>query len=213
MPGKHVHFSSDVEYPETPSPAYSYASLPSSSGPRTPPNPYLPLHAGPGITTNPALAATKHTSIPLYFDVTIPTQNITCLLSNISRKQLLCEPATAPTLPSMVITHPLVPHWQISVKPSEGVRYVRVCDVLEAIYTSLRLQATGADFSRLTPHQQNTVTAAFTRRWMKIPDRTGQTIEQAKGLKRVDFLGNAIYFAGLMQSPQNGPNHWTLCVQ
>ncbi|KAJ7139522.1 hypothetical protein C8R44DRAFT_764689 [Mycena epipterygia] len=204
MPGKHVHFSEDVLFPPTPSPTYSSSSLPSSSGPFTPPQvgAYLPN----GVAVHPVLQFTGPQP-HLFFDVTLPIQNLR-LSTNIPA-EVVNEHATAPPLPSIVLSHPRLRAWEITIKPKAG-KYVRVGDVLEGIYTSLRKPATGQDYDSLPSRAaQSEVTAAFTRRWTRIPDMTAKSVEKSKGLKRVDFLGSTVTFAGLFPSKQ-GPNYWVL---
>ncbi|KAJ7480093.1 hypothetical protein B0H11DRAFT_2026502 [Mycena galericulata] len=215
MPGvtKHVHFSEEIQYtyPPTPSPTYSSTSLPSSYGPLTPPqnafNAYLPMTGMAGMA-HPAL---QYSGQPpqLRFDVTLPPQNVKPSSSTMS-PNVLYENATAPPVASIVLVHPRL-LWEITIRPSDG-NYVRVCDVLAEIYKSLRQQATGSDYDALPSRAAQTeVTAAFTRRWTRIPDPAAKTIEKSKGLKRVDFLGNTVTFAGISKS-QSGPNHWNLLL-
>ncbi|KAJ7239027.1 hypothetical protein B0H12DRAFT_958105, partial [Mycena haematopus] len=134
---------------------------------------------------------------PLCFDVTLPTQNVR--LSSTISPQVLVSPATNQHLSTLVLAHPRLGRWRITVQPTEG-KVVRVQDVLDAIYTSLRQQATGDDFESLPPAAQVEVNAAFTRRWMRMPNPQTQKIERSKGLKRVDFLGSTVTFAGLLKS-------------
>ncbi|KAJ7651988.1 hypothetical protein DFH06DRAFT_1331207 [Mycena polygramma] len=205
MPGKHVHFSEDVVFPPTPSPSYSVSSLPSSYGPYTPPqnNAYLP---GAAFTTHPVLGWAGPTPY-LSFDVTLPHGNVQPT-KNIP-PSVLHEQATSPPLSSLVLVHPSLP-WQIAVHATRG-RAVTVSDVLSGIYTSLRQQASAAEYGSLTPVRQKEVTAAYTRRWTRMPNPSGQAVEKAKGLKRVDFLGPTVAFAGISQS-QMGPNCWNLLL-
>ncbi|KAJ7767515.1 hypothetical protein DFH07DRAFT_808771 [Mycena maculata] len=207
MPGKHVHFSEDVHFPPTPSPSYTVTSLPSSYGPVTPPqNTYLPMTGMPAI--HPVLEFTG-CAPPLSFDVTLPVQNVKPS-TNIFSPNILYENATAPAVASLVITHPRL-LWDITIRPSEG-KCVRVCDVLSGIYTSLRQQASGTDYESLPSHTaKSEVTAAFARRWMRIPDPAAKSVEKSKGLKRVDFLGSTVTFGGLSRS-QSGPNYWNLVL-
>ncbi|KAJ7922936.1 hypothetical protein B0H13DRAFT_1194682 [Mycena leptocephala] len=206
MPGKHVHFSEDVVFPPTPSPSYSVTSLPSSYGPFTPPqnafNAYLP--SATGVALHCVLASGPNPY--LFFDVTLPHQNVK-LNPNIPSR-VLYEPATTPPLPSLVILNSDL-RWRITIQPMEG-KFVRVIDVLSGIYTSLRQQATSSDFEALPPIAQRAVTAAFTHRWTRIPDHSAKAVERSKGLKRVDFLGGKVTFAGL--SPSQMGNCWTLTV-
>ncbi|KAJ7293885.1 hypothetical protein C8J57DRAFT_1270279 [Mycena rebaudengoi] len=207
MPGKHVHFSTDVNFPSTPSPTYSSSSLPSSYGPWTPPafTPYLPTNGGiPAMHPVLCPASTPH----LVFDVTLPAENVKPNPSYPLSPNILLADATSPPLPSIVLTLPQLPRWPIIIKPSEG-KSVRVMDVIHGIYTSLRLGAAAADFQALPPHIQSLVTGAFVRRYTRMPDGTSAKLEKSKGLKRVDFLGAGVKFVGLSKSME-GPNVWQL---
>ncbi|KAJ7226088.1 hypothetical protein GGX14DRAFT_642808 [Mycena pura] len=216
MPGipKHVRFSDNVV--STPSPAFSLASLPSSYGPLTPPqaafNAYLPMTGVAAV--NPVLTFAGPMAPPhLSFDVTLPAANVRPSKRNMNMdSSILLQPATNPPLPMLILTHPRLRTWKIQITPAEGGGYVRVIDVLEGIYASLRQQATAADYESLPSRDaQRDVTGAFTRRWSLMPDAAGRSLEKAKGLKRVDFLGSTFMFAGLVQS-QQGPNYWDLVL-
>ncbi|KAJ6573961.1 hypothetical protein DFH09DRAFT_1151563 [Mycena vulgaris] len=212
MQRKQVHFSQDVLC--TPSPSYSMSSLPSSHGPLTPPqgafNAYLPFAAGGGPTApHPILAFNAARAPSIFFDVSLPPQNIQ-LQPPLVLASILGEHATFPGAPSLVLVHPRLP-WEIIIRPAEG-KYVRVCDVLAGIYSALRKDASGADYAGLPSRAaQNEVNAAFARRWMRMPDMGAKTIEKNKGLKRVDFLGAGLVFCGLIKS-QKGPNCWELVL-
>ncbi|KAJ7226081.1 hypothetical protein GGX14DRAFT_642749 [Mycena pura] len=219
MPGKvtkHVRFAEDVDVLPTPSPTFSVASLPSSCGPLTPP-PDMPVTSylstpvnvgGVPVAIHPVLAFAGTMFPPhLAFNVTLPAENVRPM-----DLRVLHEDATSPRLHSLVLVHPRLSYraWQITITPAEG-KYVRVCDVLEGIYKSLRQQATAADYESLPSRDaQKEATAAFTRRWMQMPDSEMAALERSKGLKRVDFLGTST-FGGLSQSP-HGPNYWDLLL-
>ncbi|KAF7336939.1 WD40 containing domain protein [Mycena venus] len=217
-PGKHVHFSEDIVFlsedgvfPPTPSLTSSSMSPASSYGPFTPPNTfnaYMPLNAGgQPISVHEALEYTGPTPF-LCFDVTLHPKNVEP--SRKIRTSTLLEPATKPGLPSLVLTHPRLGRWQITARPEQG-KVLLVRDVLSAIYTSLRQQATAADFEALPPVIQSEVAAAFSRRWMRMPTHETKKVEKSKGLKRVDFLGSTVTFVGISQS-QSEPNCFNLLV-
>ncbi|KAJ7151589.1 hypothetical protein C8R46DRAFT_1122510 [Mycena filopes] len=210
MSSRHVHFAESVAYAATPSPSYSVSSLPSSSGPWTPPNAFngnLPLGAGV-----PALHPLLGVGPNVAFDVTMPSENI-CPMKHIAQSvslSALREPATFPAAPSLVLTHPQL-FWTIAVQPQDG-NVVLVRDVFNAIYASLRTPASSNDFERLQSDAKRQVTKAFTKRFSRIPDPAQAGFEKSKGLKRVDFLGSMVTFKGLSRS-QMGPNCWDLVLQ
>ncbi|KAJ7037501.1 hypothetical protein C8F04DRAFT_1180547 [Mycena alexandri] len=203
---RHVRFAESVGYAATPSPSHSVSSLPSSYGPWTPPNAFngnLPLGAP---MLHPVLSfAGPEPNVA--FNISLPVANIRPM-KNIAPSVLL-EDATFPRLPSLVLTHPRL-FWTITVEPAEG-NFVLVRDVFNAIYTSLRQQASAAEYERLGSEAQRQVTKAFTKRYSRMPNAQSQTFEKSKGLKRVDFLGSMVTFMGLNQS-QMGPNCWDLVL-
>ncbi|KAJ7071355.1 hypothetical protein C8F01DRAFT_429975 [Mycena amicta] len=211
MPGKHVHFS-DAD-PDTPSPSYSVTSLPSSYGPMTPPEtayPYLPMVGVPSLHRVLQFAGpTPH----LIFNATLPAANVVPSKLNMGMQpSVLLEPATTPPLPTITLVSPRLGSWKIIVKPADGFSFVRVCDVLQCIYASLRQAASGADFERLpNVHAKQEVTKAFAKRYGSMPDAAKQQAEKSKGLKRVDFLGSTVFFAGVTPSTQV-PNAFDLLL-
>lgn len=219
MPGKHskhVHFDErNVYSPSTPSPTYSMSSLPSSSGPYTPP-PFgagSPYHYTPlpdsAVTLNPALGVgLKHV---IY--------NMTTLPSTVTDRgyplppAILMETATMPPVQSMVIQCPLLP-WVIKVEPpkSKQRNFIVVQDFFDCLYFALRRPVTDEEFNTVVSSgQRNSITNAFQRRIKSVPDYGLYLEEQKKGLKRVDFLGEYIMFDGLSAN-LNGGAQWTLQV-
>ncbi|KAF7310469.1 hypothetical protein HMN09_00589300 [Mycena chlorophos] len=203
MPGKHVHFADDC--PDTPSPSFSTSSLPSSYGPATPPQAnyqYLPMVGAP--SPHRILQYAGPTTTNLIYNVTLPAANVVPGKLNMGMQaSVLSEPATSPPLPLITLVHPrLGGGWKIVCKPSDGTsNFVRVADVLEAIYVSLRQNVTGADYDRLpSAVAKAEVTKAFTKRYSTMPDAPRQLAEMNKGLKRVDWLGALTRFAGIAPS-------------
>ncbi|KAJ7785707.1 hypothetical protein B0H16DRAFT_1294095 [Mycena metata] len=206
---RHVRFAENVAYTATPSPSYSVSSLPSSYGPWTPPNAFngnMPLSASaPMLHPMLGFAGPEPNVV---FDVTLPTINIRPM-KNIPHSVLM-EEATFPRVPSLVLTHPRL-FWTITVEPSDGGNWVLVRDVFNAIYASLRQQASAGEYDRLGSDVQRQVTKAFSKRYARMPNAQSQTLEKSKGLKRVDFLGSMVTFMGLTPS-QIGPNYWELVL-
>ncbi len=128
MPGKHVHFADEhagyTVSGTTPSPLRSILSLPSSTGPITPPAfaialPHPPAHSGhkhphkSRPTIHPLLAVTKPRT---NFDVSQHHSHISTSYTILSsRSSLLSEPAISPPLLRMTITLPHLP-WLIQVE-------------------------------------------------------------------------------------------------
>ncbi|KAL0956229.1 hypothetical protein HGRIS_002385 [Hohenbuehelia grisea] len=213
MPGKHVHF----EFPATPSPTYSSSSLPSSYGPMTPPpisqfgssasyKSTIPLPAVP-TQVHPALG---FSSAPLLnWDTSCLPTTASPYHSSLS-PTILGESAFNPCLPYVTIISAYLP-WKITVKPTSG-KYVRVMDVLDAIYRGLRLNVSGPEFEALPSMEaKKRVNAAYHRRCARIADAAARSVEQGKGVKRIDFLAEHNKFMGLSSTPY-GPQTWTLNV-
>ncbi|KAF7320138.1 hypothetical protein MKEN_00798300 [Mycena kentingensis (nom. inval.)] len=212
MPGKTktVRFLDADDVCFTPSPSYSVSSLPSSSGPMTPPFQYQPMVAAPH--PHLVLQPTGHNTPNLLYNVSLPAANVVPSKINAHMPQsVMLESATSPALSSVRIVHPrLGTKWAIVVTPASG-NFVRVADVLEGIYASLRQNASSADYDCLPEHAKKEVTAAFQRRYHQMPDPTMQQMEKHKGLKRVDFLGATVAFHGLVPSTAV-PGAFELCV-
>jgi len=203
MPGKHVHFASDA-FPDTPSSTYSSLSPPSSAGPRT------PVSAAGFVLArvHPVLATTQPAPM-LHYDVSYPPSTITPNVPTVA-PHVFNELATTPPVPSMVIRCPHLP-WTITILPT-NTKHVTVRDVFDGIYRSLRLMALKAEFDCLpSPEAKHRVNNAYVRRYKRIDDSETRQHEKAKGLKRVDFLGEHTIFTGL-SSTMEGPHVWLLSM-
>jgi len=204
MPGKHVHFASDA-FPDTPSSTYASLSPSSSGGPRTPVS-----AAGYVLASlHPVLATTTQPTTMLHYDVSCPPSTITPNVSTV-KPHVFNEMATNPPVPSMVIRCSHLP-WTITILPT-NTKYVTVRDVFDGIYRSLRLMVHAAEFECLpSPEAKHRVNNAYVRRYKRIDDTETRQHEKAKGLKRVDFLGEHTLFKGL-SSTIEGPHVWLLSM-
>lgn len=218
MPGQHVHFAEGA-YPPTPSSTYSSSSsLPSSDEPVTPPplNYYGSPHAysplpSVGCRIHPALSVSTY-AVNIFYDVSFPP-NTAQLHPSIS-SQIFSQPATNPPLPYMTIIHRQLP-WTIRVVPTRKPgTYVTVGDVLEAIYHRLRLTATEMEYRNIpTQDMKERVDMAYRRRYKRLQQDGGEyEKEKARGVRRIDFIGEKNIFAGL-GSTGKGPDVWELQVQ
>ena len=151
---------------------------------------------------HPALSLTS----PLIYDVSMQPSARQLLLHNPGIA--LSEPAMQPPLPQMNIIHPLL-LWTIEVT-SKPATYVSVADVLEAIYRTLSIQATQAEFNIPPKEIRDRIAVAYSQRCDKLISH-GYVTEKSKGLKRVDFLLETTVFAGL-SSTMHGPHVWELHV-
>ncbi|KAF8843845.1 hypothetical protein BDN67DRAFT_963677 [Paxillus ammoniavirescens] len=224
MPGKHVRFSDgNVFYspkptPEpsfsesTPSPSYSESSLPSSSGPRTPPqqNTYLPLALPTGpVAIHPLLAFHPFVA-PVIYDVSLPPHTLS---PNVHASPLslpasvLDEPATQPIMHTITLVNDKLP-WQLTIPPSK--HFVSVRDLLEALYCFLRHPVLASEYNTL-PNQEakDQVSIAFHTRYRHAASKEASEEQYHKGVKRVDFLCGRNRFMGL-SSTKYGPHVWAL---
>ena len=208
MPGRHVHFASDVTVFPGPSPTFSSMSLPSSGEPRT------PVSAGTSIAghvlarIHPLLAITQPFPM-LKYDVSQPPSTTIRNVVPIP-PHILNELATTPPIPSMVIRCQHLP-WAIIILPT-NTEYVTVRDVLDGIYRSLSHPVLEAEFLSLpSAEARYTVKNAYTRRCIRLDDPQARELEQVEGLKRVDFLGERTLFTGL-SSTMEGPHVWFLSM-
>ncbi|PPR04641.1 hypothetical protein CVT24_011859 [Panaeolus cyanescens] len=218
MPSKQVRFAYKNTFhspPPVDTPQLSFSSsLPSNSGPVTPPSvsqPLPPVHSY-GIP----YASSKSKSSSYYsesvrahpylenggvnYDV---MDHYSMALSARSHRPLssrTCrEPATYPPLAFLVITSPYLP-WKIKVYPANG-SYVTVEDVLASIYRSLRTNITGQDFTALSnPNDQRRATRAYENRYRRLRDPRAYDEEKRSGMKRVDFLLGHTRFLSISNS-------------
>ncbi|KAF9014749.1 hypothetical protein BDZ89DRAFT_1076316 [Hymenopellis radicata] len=148
------------------------------------------------------------------FNLTLPVENLYDPRSHFPT-QYLAQPATTPALPKLIITLKDMPRWQIHVVPSTTA-YVTVHDVLFAIYTQLRIGVVDGECAQVFASHPNadlrrSVRAAFYRRLEAMPEPY-RLVEQEKGVKRVDFLGSKVRFAGLTPKSPRSPDEWVLLV-
>ncbi|KAF7335547.1 hypothetical protein MVEN_02208600 [Mycena venus] len=221
MPSRRVRFAStDTFYSPPPPPPPLIRSSPSSSisslGPLTPP----PLYAAPltpkGSHCAPtAMKVQAHNLIALshfpllQYDVSLHPSSIFSHRPSISAAAFL-EPAVYPRRLSLSLVTPHLP-WKIPV-PASNRRYVSVGDVLSAIYRTLRVNATPAEFNALgTEKLMRRASTAYTRRCERLRGHSGYSQEKREGVKRVDFLMGYTTFQGI--TPTSGaPDVWRLTI-
>ncbi|KAG6916095.1 hypothetical protein DXG01_008422 [Tephrocybe rancida] len=207
MPGKHVHFDK-TSTPQQP----NYSISPPPFNQSGSPHAYSPL---PLVETyiHPALRTAQGSST--VYDLRLPPDNA------IVQYQVAEEAATNPPLPHMVITCPaLGPGWAVKVEASQVRSGVTVLDVLSNVYQALRVSVSGAEYERHSQDNKRRVSSAFQHRYQNIRANQGESIEvekaraleQSKGLKRVDFLGEMFMLGGLRHT-HKGPEVWELCVR
>ncbi len=223
MPGKHVHFSKPVKrvtFDVAPSPASSISSLPSSAGPITPPSwpvvlppvrrhshhhhayPPPPPAKPPPAQLHPMLVVSKPRAVN--FDMTLhPSFVSTSYASLSSRPGLLSEPAISPPVSHMTL-HVPSSTWRIDVRPKLNGAYITVSDVLHALYNGLRENVRKEEFYSLPGKDaMKHVTAAYERRYKRVKGSRAAEDERKAGVKRIDFLLDRVWFAGLTPVTNN----------
>lgn len=219
MPGKHVHFNeenifySPTPSESTPSPTLSESSLPSSSGPTTPPQLREHfMHLGP-VAIHPILAYHPYV-FPINYNVSYPpitaSANIRASPINLD-SYCLAEPATNPPIPVLSLQNDLLP-WRCEIRASTS-HYVTVEDVLVQLYRFLRIPGTREEF-KAAPSQRirDAISETYHNRCLRASSAEDYDEEKRKGLKRVDFLMGRTTFMGL-SSTKLGPDAWVLNLQ
>jgi hypothetical protein len=234
MPGmmKTVRFAEENDtysYPPTPSPTSSESTLPSSSGPLTPPplnhalSPYsytslpgegraIPVDVAKSVAVriHDVLALSRQPKIA--FDVSYDPS--TTILASLTPR-VLAAAATTPPLPSLTILSTFLP-WNINIRPASQKpgAFVTVADVLTGLYRGLRLPVTPVEFDHIpTIADKERVNRAYEHRYERINrnDTVGAYEERRKGVKRVDFLMGNHRFLGLSATVK-APDVWRLSV-
>ncbi|KAH7920074.1 hypothetical protein BV22DRAFT_1021899 [Leucogyrophana mollusca] len=214
MPGKHVRFNEENIFyspaPATPSPSHSDCSLPSSSGPRTPPQKvYSPLPTGP-VVIHPLLAFDPRIP-PINYDVSFPPNTLSPNIRSSPSAlppHVLAEPATNPPMATLTLINDVLP-WTLTVQANSS-SYVAVIDVLDAVYRFLRLTVSKPEYKALPSQEaKDLVSVAFSKRCHRAPTAETYEDEKQKGVKRVDFLVGHHKFMGL-SSTKRGPDVWVL---
>ncbi|KAJ7804162.1 hypothetical protein B0H14DRAFT_1624539 [Mycena olivaceomarginata] len=223
MPGKHVRFSTENTF-HSPPPllSRSASSTNSSSGPFTPPSlphgslprptPYAPRRAYTDASAAKCrahhLVAFTDESPLLKFDVSVHPSAIASHHKGVASAGFL-EPAVYPPQPTISITSRHLP-WSIPVSASNG-KFVRVADVFNALYRSLRTNITAGEYNALgTQKLMRRVMEAYTHRYTRLSGHRGYAEEKKHGVKRVDFLMGCTKFQGL--SPTSAADVWRLRI-
>ncbi|PPQ68615.1 hypothetical protein CVT25_005525 [Psilocybe cyanescens] len=236
---KRVHFAStNITYEPgraTPSPSFSYSSLPSSSSPEllTPPpddegrqsavyprTPYakqLDLYPEVAASTPSIqnqmqihflLAFTPYSEPAIWHDLSLPLTSVETHYPS----HAFSEPATSPPMPSLIIFHPLI-KYEIEVHPTPPVpgSFVSVRDVLLKLYTELRLAIHESEYRDVPEPERKYVDEAYWRRCSRIRTAVDRLQEEQKGIKRIDLLMGNTRFTGL-SGTLRGPDIWELNV-
>jgi hypothetical protein len=247
MPGtlKVVRFAEDDIYyspaPSTPSPAYSFSSLPSSTGPLTPPplhhhyaplppvkdSPEYPSHYPPHPVKDAAAYSSfspysPHLALgPVRIHPALGFQSNPSFFWDVARHPstsrtplssvVLAAPATNPPLPTLTIISPYFP-WSITITSSSPSHSPGV----PAFVTVADVLSTLHHTLRLPVRQAEydklpTMEAKHCVNNAYQARCRGSEEEARKGVRRVDFLGGRRTFLGLSSS-RAGPSVWVLNV-
>ena len=190
----------------------SASSIPSSSGPITPPQtsyaPHFPISSIPNFPTKPPRAHPLLESAAFIWDLIEKPTTIVVNNHKIS-SQLLVEQATNPPLPALSITSSLLP-WTIHVRAFNG-SYVTLEDLFDVIYHSLRINIATNEFISFHQTDQTRVTRAYMQRYRRFRNITAHDHEQRGGMKRVDFLMGRTRFHSITNTGRR-PDEWQLNV-
>lgn len=210
MPGKHVHFADKAQYYDDYSPpstlSFSTPSLPSEDG-------------SSSFSGSPYLQVVPHSALvagPLHFDYDLtsqPTPGVTLNHPTYHVSFLWDHPVTNPPTAFMEIECAFLP-WKITISPSRNSTqpYITFRDFFGCLYYNLRKQVKQAEYDQIksTRHRAQ-IDNAYKRRYKRIADYDQYEKELQGGVRRADFLGECIQFAGLSPNA-NGRSKWTLHV-
>lgn len=181
--------------PLSPTSTVSDSSLPSSSGPLTPPS------NAPGLLNDSSVHWALCFDSSLRFNAAYAPQFDSAHeygmhhysppgspTHSTFRNDLdfLAEPATSPPLPSLLLVCDELP-WQIEVRPSLPNLFVTVYDVLETLNWNLRSRVSNPEWMSFETQQEG-VFAAFEERVNGIPDAQEREEQRAKSIRRIDCL-------------------------
>jgi len=209
MPGKHVHFALEAQYYDddysSPSASsFSPSSLPSDDAGS--PYHYSPFADIPVVPHSALVAGPVH----FIYDVSLPpTPDITLNHPTYHVSSLWDHPVTNPPTPFLEVECALLP-WKITISPSRNSihPYITFRDFFGSLYYNLRKQVKQAEYDQVnSPRLQAHIDNAYKRRYKRIADYDQYEKELQGGVRRVDFLGEYVQFAGL--SP-NSNGRWTL---
>ena len=149
------------------------------------------------LALNPLLSASGMGMLPTYYNVTKDVQYIQ--LQPGCPQNSLDAPAVHPSCPHLVLSVPLLPLWPtIEVRNPRGVT---VRDVLIRIRDVLNRSVSSTEMSSVVSPTVASASEYFRARTYADPR------EFAQGVKRIDFLGPNVLFAGLSRS-MDGRDRW-----
>lgn len=167
-------------------------SLPSSFIRQYPPSPSLPSSMSVVVQRHPPAIQSR----PIMAPHPIPEHD-------------LAQFATTPPVTRIRIACDLLP-WIIDVRgrttlPNDPRSFVRVVDILDGIYTSLRTGVTSGEWNRTERTFRDQVKKTYSRRCHASRPFTLTGYEEKQGVRRIDYLQDKKMFLGLtMKGPAGG---------
>lgn len=207
MPGKHVSFVSETKCDSSLPALFSTSEGASPSLPSSPYH-YLPSTI-PGIPHSALVAG----PVRLNYNVSLfPTPGVTLNHPLYNMSSLWDHPMTNPPMPFMEVECAAAGFpWKITISPSrKSTPYITFRDFFSSLYYNLRKRATQAEYEQVkSARLQRHIVNAYQRRYERLADCDQYEEERRGGLRRVDFLGEYVQFAGLSPN-SNGRSKLTL---
>jgi len=161
----------------------------------------------PAFTRQSPPAPSQSTAVTRWNPMSIPTSHAPASLTPIPEKDL-SQYATTPPVIRMRIICDSVP-WSIHVRgqntlPDDANSFIRVRDVLDAIYKSLRTGVSGEEWENAPKSFRDQVKKAYLDRCRASREYTLNGYEEKHGVRRVDWFLRNTMFRGLMIKESDG---------
>ncbi|KAF8970000.1 hypothetical protein BDZ97DRAFT_1915095 [Flammula alnicola] len=175
--------------------------------PGTPYGPFSQLPAVPQLSLHPYLDG-HNLRGDIVFDLSAPYFTPMRMVgggqTTLITSDELNQAATHPPIYSLKIICDLIPNWPIDMSYNPSNRYsavappIKLGDVLSAIWNSLRLRISQANWASLTPQQVHLVSRAYTARCREMGALEMNMMNE--GVKKIDFLLGKKWFRGLVRT-------------
>ncbi|PCH35024.1 hypothetical protein WOLCODRAFT_155675 [Wolfiporia cocos MD-104 SS10] len=183
--------------PNIPLPAVNpYQSMPTPHPHKVP----LPVYIYPqkSIVINPTLAVRQHGGPRGWsWGMTFHPGNSFYGQRGLTTTQL-AETAMWPMTSALTvcIVHPMYP-WQVAVHAGRHT-HVTVEDVLNGVYHNLHKRIYQKEFDAMPHRRRSEIAAAYRCRYKQLNGSEAQEKEKNQGVRRVDYLLDRRYFAGMV---------------
>lgn len=118
----------------------------------------------------------------------------------------LAGAATTPPTHTLTIRSPYLP-WTFVIVASNR-SYVTLYDVLDQLYTQLRINITKSDYEKWSSSERARATKSYEHRYRRCKSQEKYQHEKSGGMRRIDFLMERTKFLGLSKSKRG--DTWTL---